>query len=63
MGYVQLEGKEIVFPMTYTIAEAYVRPNFKLFRSREIDLLCTLRQVLKIVHLHTFHSIILIACG
>lgn len=43
MGYVQLEGKEIVFPMTYTIAEAYVRPNFKLFRSREIDLLCTLR--------------------
>jgi len=43
MSYVHLEGNEMIFPMTYSMAEAYVRPNFKPYRSREFDLLCTLR--------------------
>jgi hypothetical protein len=43
LGYMQYAKKSNVFPMTYTIAEAYVRPNFRPFVERDIEVLCTLR--------------------
>lgn len=33
----------MVFPMTYTLAEAYVKPSYSAQKARGIDLLCTLR--------------------
>jgi hypothetical protein len=32
-----------VLPMTYTIADAYVRPNFKFLKTRDMDVVTTLR--------------------
>lgn len=40
MGYVK---RTDVLPMTYTIADAYVSPNFKTQAQRDIEILCTLR--------------------
>ena len=40
MGYVK---RTDVLPMTYTIADAYVRNEFNLQASRDIEILCTLR--------------------
>jgi hypothetical protein len=36
-------NKKDVLPMTYTIAEAYVRSNFLTLRDRDIEIVCTLR--------------------
>jgi hypothetical protein len=32
-----------ILPMTYPIAEAYVRPQFNMMRGRDLDIVCTLR--------------------
>ena len=41
MGY--LEAKPRVLPMTYIIAEAYIKPDFNTIKSRDYDIVCTLR--------------------
>lgn len=38
-----LEKQPYVLPMTYSIAEAYVRPSFARMSERPTDILCTLR--------------------
>ena len=43
MGYVNRERHEMILPMTYTIAEAYVKSAYQPIKRRQIDLLCTLR--------------------
>ncbi len=40
MGYMTTPN---LFPMTYTVADAYVRTRYKPFTKRQIDILCTLR--------------------
>lgn len=42
-GYMPYSRRPDIFPMTYTVAEAYVRTQYLPFRQRNIDLLCTLR--------------------
>ena len=41
MGY--LDDKPKVLPMTYIIAEAYVKPEFNTIKQRDFDIVCTLR--------------------
>ena len=41
MGY--LTSRADVFPMSYTIMEAYVKPAFNLLPARDVDIVCTLR--------------------
>ena len=43
MNYLKIDNSGMVLPMTYTIAEAYVKPSYIPFKQREIELLCTLR--------------------
>ena len=44
IGYPSIDSYPDVYPLTYSIAEAYVQLNkFNLISSREIDILCTLR--------------------
>jgi hypothetical protein len=40
MGYIQDPN---VLPMTYTIAEAYVKTAFNMMRDRDLEIVCTLR--------------------
>ena len=42
-GYMGYSSQANLFPMTYTIADAYVRPQYKPFKARTIPILCTLR--------------------
>ena len=42
IGYPSIDFYPDVYPLTYSIAEAYVQPN-KFSMIREIDILCTLR--------------------
>lgn len=42
MGYVTREST--IFPMTYPIGEAYVRPTFPTIEERDIEIVCTLRE-------------------
>ena len=42
-GYMGYLPRMDVLPMTYTIADAYVRPNFNLAVNRDLEILCTLR--------------------
>lgn len=37
------EEKRDIFPMTYTIMESYVKPDFNLVDKRDYELVCTLR--------------------
>lgn len=40
MGYLDDTN---VLPMTYTIAEAYVKTAFSMMRERDLEIVCTLR--------------------
>lgn len=42
-GYLNYVHRPNVFPMTYTIAEAYVRPKYLPLDRRDTQILCTLR--------------------
>lgn len=42
-GFLNYVHRENVFPMTYTVAEAYVRPRYLPLDRRDTQILCTLR--------------------
>jgi hypothetical protein len=42
-GYMGYLDNPAVLPMTYPVAEAYVRPQFNMMRGRDLDIVCTLR--------------------
>ena len=42
-GYMNYAKDENVFPMTYTIADAYIRPEYLQYPKRDIQILCSLR--------------------
>ena len=39
----QNQGNHMILPMTYTVAEAYIKSSFSVHKSRDTELLCTLR--------------------
>ena len=47
MSYLNRQGfsreDHIVLPLTYSIADAYVRSNYKQYKDRDLELVCTLR--------------------
>ena len=43
MPYLRIDNSGMILPMTYTIAEAYIKPSYIPYKQREVDLLCTLR--------------------
>lgn len=42
-GYMEYLNNPAILPMTYPVAEAYVRPTFNMMRGRDLDIVCTLR--------------------
>lgn len=42
-GYMGYMTQPQLFPMTYTVADAYVRTRYQMYAQRKIDILCTLR--------------------
>lgn len=42
MGYVTHNPN--IFPMTYPLGEAYVRPTFPVMEERDLEIVCTLRE-------------------
>ena len=43
-GFTSYLHNDNVFPMTYTIMEAYVRTKFNRYKDRNIEVMCTLRE-------------------